>query len=85
MYYSFCLWTDVHFSEKFPYPSSYPQRILQSRNTLRATKPNKSQVPFQIPNDRANFSDYETHCLRKQIYGYQRVKWGGEDKLGFGG
>ena len=74
MYHSFCLWTDVHFSEKIPYPSSDPQRILQSRNTLRATKASKSQVPFQIPTVRANFSDYETHSLRKQIYGYQRVK-----------
>ena len=74
MYHSFCLWTDVHFSEKIPYPSSDPQRILQSRNTLRATKANKSQVPFQIPTVRANFSDYETHSLRQQIYGYQRVK-----------
>ena len=29
-----------------------------------------------------NLSTQQTHRLRKQIYGYQREKMGGRDKLG---
>lgn len=65
------------FQRKFHILHQSLKEYCNPEITLRATKPNKSQVPFQIPTVRANFSDYETHSLRKQIYGYQRVKWEG--------